>query len=165
MFTVAACGGGSSTSGSSDAAASGGELTLAIITPPKSFAVGAMASSGPESTYYQAVYDTLLALDAEGKPAANLATEWKYDAASTTLSLTLRSDVTFTDGTKFDADAVKANLEKAKQATGEAGSALKAVDTVTSWTRRTPTLCSAPLIPRWSTVSPVPRGTWPARRR
>ncbi len=132
LLTVSACGGSSSGStASGTASAAGGTLTLSAVTPPKSFAVGEMASNGPENHYYQAVYDTLLGLDKDGKPAANLATEWSYDATNTTLSLTLRDDVKFTDGTPFDAAAVKANLEKAKQSTGEAGSALKAVDSVT----------------------------------
>ncbi|WP_420122318.1 ABC transporter substrate-binding protein [Nakamurella sp.] len=132
LFTLAACGGGSSGGASSGGSGgSAGTLTIAAVTPPKSFAVGEMATSGPESTYYQAVYDTLFGLDADGKPVANLVTAWSYDPTGTTLSLTLRSDVTFTDGTAFDAAAVKANLEKAKQGTGEAGSALRSVQSVT----------------------------------
>jgi len=132
LLTVSACGGSSDGSGTSGSeTSSGGTLTLAAVTPPKSFAVGEMASNGPENHYYQAVYDTLLGLDKDGKPVANLATEWSYDATNTTLSLTLRDDVKFTDGTAFDAAAVKANLEKAKQSTGEAGSALRAVESVT----------------------------------
>lgn len=132
LLTVSACGGSSDGSGTSGGeTSSGGTLTLSVITPPKSFAIGAMASDGPENPYYQAVYDTLLSLDKDGKPAPNLATEWSYDATNTTLSLTLRDDVKFTDGTAFDAAAVKANLEQAQQESGEAGSALKAVDSVT----------------------------------
>lgn len=132
LLTVSACGGSSdSSSGSSSASSGGGTLTLAAIVPPKSFAVGAMTSDGPENPYYQAVYDSLLSLDKDGKPAANLATEWSYDAANTTLSLTLRDNVKFTDGTPFDAAAVKANVEQAKQESGESGAALKAVDSVT----------------------------------
>ena len=132
LLTVSACGGSSGDSGTSGGeTGSGGSLTLAAVTPPKSFAIGEMASNGPENHYYQAVYDTVLSLDKDGKPVANLATEWSYDATNTTLSLTLRDDVKFTDGTAFDAAAVKANLEKAKQSTGEAGSALRAVESVT----------------------------------
>ena len=136
LLTVSACGGASSASpnsagGSAGASTGGGTLTLAAITPPKSFAVGAMASDGPENHYYQAVYDTLLSLDKAGKPAADLATKWVYDAGNTKLSLTLRSDVKFTDGTAFDAAAVKANLEKAEKSSGEAGSALRAIKSVT----------------------------------
>ena len=124
LLLLAACGGGSS---SGSGGAGDDTLTLAAITPPSSFAIGEMAQSGPEDTYYQAVYDKLLTQDADGQPAAALATEWSYDETNTTLSLTLRDDVTFTDGAAFDADAVKANLVRrprprpARPATGSWG--------------------------------------------
>ncbi|MGY1735778.1 ABC transporter substrate-binding protein [Geodermatophilus sp. SYSU D00684] len=128
LLLTAACG------GSSDAGSGSGggdsTLTLATITPPSSFAIGEMAQSGPEDHYYQAVYDTLLRLDENGEPAANLVTEWSFDETNTRLSLTLRDDVTFTDGTPFDAEAVKANLESARTKQGEAGSALGSVASV-----------------------------------
>ncbi|GAB3309280.1 ABC transporter substrate-binding protein [Geodermatophilus aquaeductus] len=127
LLLTAACGGSSGeSSGSGDST----ELTLAAVTPPSSFAVGEMAQSGPEDHYYQAVYDTLLELDEDGQPVANLVTEWSYDETNTRLSLTLRDDVTFSDGTAFDAEAVKANLEAAKGRSGEAGSALGAISSV-----------------------------------
>ena len=128
LLLTAACGG--SSDGASGSGGSTDSLTLAAITPPTSFAVGEMASSGPEDHYYQAVYDKLLNLDADGQPVPNLVTEWSYDETGTRLSLTLRDDVTFTDGATFDAEAVKANLELAKTKTGEAGSALRAVESV-----------------------------------
>ncbi len=128
LLLTAACGG--SSDGASGSGGSTDSLTLAAITPPTSFAIGEMASSGPEDHYYQAVYDKLLDLDADGQPIPNLVTEWAYDETGTRLSLTLRDDVTFTDGAAFDAEAVKANLELAKTRTGEAGSALRAVDSV-----------------------------------
>ncbi len=127
LLLLAACGGGSS---SGSGGAGDDTLTLAAITPPSSFAIGEMAQSGPEDTYYQAVYDKLLTQDADGQPAAALATEWSYDETNTTLSLTLRDDVTFTDGAAFDADAVKANLDVARAATGEAGTALGSISSV-----------------------------------
>lgn len=128
LLLTAACGG--SSDGASGSGGSTDSLTLAAITPPTSFAIGEMASSGPEDHYYQAVYDKLLNLDADGQPIPNLVTEWSYDETGTRLSLTLRDDVTFSDGAAFDAEAVKANLELAKTRTGEAGSALRAVDSV-----------------------------------
>lgn len=127
LLLLAACGGGSS---SGSGGAGDDTLTLAAITPPSSFAIGAMAQSGPEDTYYQAVYDKLLTQDADGKPVADLATEFSYDETNTTLSLTLREGVTFTDGAAFDADAVKANLDVARAATGEAGTALGSISSV-----------------------------------
>src|SRR3712207_4707914 len=103
LLLLAACG-GSSDGASGSGGGSTDSLALAAITPPTSFAIGEMASSGPEDHYYQAVYDKLLNLDADGQPVANLVTEWSYDETGTRLSLTLRDDVTFTDGAPFDAD-------------------------------------------------------------
>ncbi|MCW2818455.1 MAG: ABC-type dipeptide transport system, Extracellular component [Marmoricola sp.] len=127
VAATAACG---NTSGGAPTKSGTASLTIAAITPPKSFDIGAMASSGPEDPYYQAVYDRLLSVDAKGEPAADLATKWAYGNGGTTLDLTLRSGVTFTDGTKLDADAVKANLDHAKKGKGEAASALGAVKDV-----------------------------------
>ncbi len=127
LLLLAACGGGG---GSSSASGGDSTLTLAAVTPPSSFAVGAMAQSGPEDSYYQAVFDKLLRLDDQGQPEADLATDWSFDEAGTTLSLTLREGVTFTDGAAFDADAVKANLDTARAATGEAGRGLSSISSV-----------------------------------
>ncbi|WP_336026284.1 hypothetical protein [Geodermatophilus sp. FMUSA9-8] len=102
LLLTAACG-GSSGGGSGSGAEGGDRLTLAAVTPPSSFAIGEMAQSGPEDHYYQAVYDTLLELDEDGQPVENLVTEWSYDDSNTRLSLTLRDDVIFSDGTPFDA--------------------------------------------------------------
>jgi peptide/nickel transport system substrate-binding protein len=63
-----------------------------------------------ESPYGQAVYDTLMKADPDNKVLPSLATEWKYNADKTVLDLTLRSDVKFTDGTAFNADAAAKNL-------------------------------------------------------
>ncbi|MET0458826.1 MAG: ABC transporter substrate-binding protein [Ilumatobacteraceae bacterium] len=41
----------------------------------------------------------------------DLATEWEF-TDDLTFEVTLRDDVTFSDGTPFDADAVVANLER-----------------------------------------------------
>lgn len=63
-----------------------------------------------------ATYDTLTHIDADGTVVPWLATSWDYSDA-TTLVMELRTDVVFTDGTSFDAAAVKANIEYAKSAT------------------------------------------------
>ncbi|MCQ8781328.1 ABC transporter substrate-binding protein [Mangrovibrevibacter kandeliae] len=42
-----------------------------------------------------------------------LATEWSYNDDQTELTFKLRDGVTFQDGSKFDGDAVKANIERA----------------------------------------------------
>jgi peptide/nickel transport system substrate-binding protein len=105
---LAACGGGSGSSAGGGSAAST-TLTLGLITPATTFAAADMNFAN-ESPYGQAVYDTLLRANPAGEVEASLATDWKYNADKTVLSMTLRSDVTFTDGTKFTADVAAQNL-------------------------------------------------------
>lgn len=65
------------------------------------------------------IYDTLLRLSPEGEIEPGLAEEWAV-VDSSTISLTLRPDMTFSDGTPVDADAVRINLERMKAVdTGE----------------------------------------------
>ena len=63
-----------------------------------------------------ATYDSLTHLNADGTVAPWLATSWHYSDA-TALVMDLRTDVAFADGTRFDAAAVKANIDYAKSAT------------------------------------------------
>src|SRR5262245_35204706 len=58
------------------------------------------------------MYDTLITFDDDQKPQPGLATAWKQ-VDDTTWDLTLRQNVKFHDGTPFNAEAVKYNLERA----------------------------------------------------
>jgi len=109
-LALAAAGCGGSSSGGSS---SGGSktLTLGLIVPATTF-VAADMNFANESPYGQAVYDTLLKADTDGKVVPSLATEWKYNDTKTQLDLTLRDDVKFTDGTAFNADAAVQNLKR-----------------------------------------------------
>jgi peptide/nickel transport system substrate-binding protein len=111
-LTLAGCGGGAkTTTGGSSAGTSGGggTLTLGLIATAATFSAQDMEFAN-QSPYGQAVYDTLLKADPQGKIGPSLAKEWTYDATKTTLKMTLRDDVTFTDGQKFNADAAAKNL-------------------------------------------------------
>lgn len=116
LLALAACSGtptgpGTASASGTTGGATGGTLTLAPIVDAQPWDIKD-AGLGNNTVYYQAPYDPLLRLDPKGTVIANLATEWKYeDAQNTVLALTLRSDVTFTDGEKFNAAAVKANFE------------------------------------------------------
>lgn len=103
-LTLAGCG---ATSGQG----SGGNstLTLGVLTPATTFSAQDMSWAN-ESPYAQAVYDGLLRAAPDGTLQPWLATAWKYDDTKTKLTLTLRTDVTFTDGTKFTADVAAQNL-------------------------------------------------------
>lgn len=58
------------------------------------------------------IYDSLLNIDADFSIKPGLAREWSFDDTSTRLTLNLVADVKFHDGTPFNAEAVKWNLER-----------------------------------------------------
>lgn len=111
MLALTACsGGGPSEGGDSSGATAGDSLTIGENSYPTSWDITGV-TTGHDVLYFGAVYDTLLRIDGDGNLVPGLATVWEYDDARTTLTLTLREDVAFTDGTEFNADAVVANIE------------------------------------------------------
>lgn len=58
------------------------------------------------------VYDTLVYQDADGNFVPGLASAWEVSDDGTTYTFHLRDDVTFHDGTPFNAEAVKYNLDR-----------------------------------------------------
>jgi peptide/nickel transport system substrate-binding protein len=75
-----------------------------------------------------AIYDSLIALNAAGDPTPGLAESWKYNADLTEITLTLRKNVTFHDGTPFNAAAVVRNFQRTTELGQRAGFA--ALETV-----------------------------------
>ncbi len=57
------------------------------------------------------VFDNLVYLNDKGEATPWLARSWEVSPDGKTYTFHLRDDVTFSDGTKFDAEAVRANLE------------------------------------------------------
>jgi peptide/nickel transport system substrate-binding protein len=104
--------------------------TLAVGTMTVAQSLDPTQATGSALPYYQAVYDTLVLRKADGTFAPMLATEWTYDSTGTKLTLTLRSGVTFSDGTAFDATAVKKNLEAFAQGGGGSATQLASLKTV-----------------------------------
>ncbi|NTW42821.1 MAG: peptide ABC transporter substrate-binding protein, partial [Cellulomonadaceae bacterium] len=129
---LAACSGGGGDSPSADAnsGASGGTLTLGTTVAPGSWNLLEAQAGAAYQQYLQPVYDSLVHLNIQGDPTASLATEWTWDDTNTVLTLTLRTDVTFTDGAVLDAAAVKANLESTKSGAGEVAGALAGVTAI-----------------------------------
>ena len=82
--------------------------------------------------YYRLVYEGLVGEDENGNLTPSLATKWDEDKDS--ITFTLRDDVYFHDGTKFDANAVKLNIENVKKgkfpATAGMLRAIKSVDVI-----------------------------------
>jgi peptide/nickel transport system substrate-binding protein len=73
------------------------------------------AYASPELTLVNSAYEGLIAYQS-GVPTAKLepvlATKWTVDPTNTVFTFTLRSGVTFHDGTPFDASAVKASFDR-----------------------------------------------------
>lgn len=126
-LTLAAC---SSNNTSTDGEGTQAQtLTLGIIGEPRSWDP-AQAHVGHVLQPYQVTYDSLLLREPDGSLSPMLATEWEYNQENTVLTVDLRTDVTFSDGEKFDATAAKANLDHFKQANGPQMNQLRAVEVV-----------------------------------
>ncbi len=108
------------------ASTSGGTLTIATTTPPTSLSAQ-NTGWGSESLYTQAVYDSLLRAEPDGSISPHLATEWTWNDDRTVLTLTLRDDVTFTDGEKFNADVAAQNVLRFRDGTSANASWLSRV--------------------------------------
>jgi peptide/nickel transport system substrate-binding protein len=119
ILALTACGSSaSSPETSSSATATAPLLTLGTVVDVPSYDPADLRYGGEFPQLWAPVYDTLLKLDPDGGVSANLATEWSYNDDNTVLTMSLRDDVTFTDGAAFDAAAVKANLEHFIAGTG-----------------------------------------------
>ncbi|TMD47769.1 MAG: ABC transporter substrate-binding protein, partial [Chloroflexi bacterium] len=110
-FFLSACasGGGGTTSVAATPKA-GGTLKIALeselrtLDPLKS-------SQRVERQVYYNMYDSLVTIDSSLKIKPGLATAWQY-SDPTTLQFTLRQGVKFHDGTDFNSDAVKFNIDR-----------------------------------------------------
>jgi peptide/nickel transport system substrate-binding protein len=65
----------------------------------------------PTNNVIRHIYDALLDRDADGKLTPGLAESWKY-TDDTTLQLTLKKGVTFSNGEPFNAEVAKYNLDR-----------------------------------------------------
>ncbi|HWU11874.1 MAG TPA: ABC transporter substrate-binding protein [Streptomyces sp.] len=106
----------------------GSQLDIATLSFPQSLdPAHAVGSALP---FFQATYDTLVKREPDGEFSPMLATGWTYNDDATELTLTLREDVEFADGTAFDAAAVKANMEHFKKGGGADAKWLNDLETV-----------------------------------
>ncbi len=113
--------------------------TLRLISNMDGVSIGYPAKQQRTAAACQQVspaVETLLRLDKAGKPIPWLATDYKNDVTGKTITLTLRTGVKFHDGTDFNADAVKWNLEQCIAAKTAGAQQFKSVEAVDSSTAR-----------------------------
>ncbi len=129
VISLAGCAGDAGGSGAGTGAPK--ELVLGILAEPASWDP-AQTHVGHLLQPQQFVYDSLILRKADGTYAPMLATSWKYtDDTKKVLELKLRTDVTFSDGEKFDGNAVKANLDHFKKDNGRQVAQLASYDSTT----------------------------------
>jgi len=125
---LSACGGGASTTevpaaasaepqsdapvatDASVATASGGVLTVGIPIEPETLDPGD-AIYVQEQFILMSLFDSLLSMAPDGSLHPALAAEWEPNADYSEFTFKLRDDVTFHDGTPFNADAVKISFD------------------------------------------------------
>lgn len=89
----------------------GGTLNLSMSADPLCLDPHAI-SSDVMQIFGRILFDNLDYLDAKGKPSPWLATSWDISDGGKTYTFHLRTGVTFSDGTPFDAAAVVTNFEQ-----------------------------------------------------
>ncbi|MET7418633.1 ABC transporter substrate-binding protein [Dactylosporangium sp. NPDC005555] len=123
------CNGAAAEDPAADAGApvQGGKLTWAIETEPITFNPHQYAQAKARLLVWNS-FEALLTHDDKGGYLPWLATSWEASPDGLTYTFKLRDGVTFHDGEKFDASAVKANLDQllvAGYAPGVASTQLK----------------------------------------
>ena len=89
----------------------GGTVTFAAITDPETLDLH-QTSNPVASTIFGSIYEPLLYQDLDNSYKGLLAQSWTVSADSKTITFTLRSGITFTDGSPFNAAAVQFTYER-----------------------------------------------------
>jgi peptide/nickel transport system substrate-binding protein len=128
---------GESGTGTSGPAPSDGTLSLGLVLEPESLDFTTTSGAAIPQILLDNVYETLVTQAQDGSIQPGLAESWTVSDDGKTYDFTLRSGVTFSDGTPFTADdaAFSINYVKTKWTVGVA----KAMDAVTSATAVSPT--------------------------
>ncbi len=97
------------------------DATITVGTPsPSTILDPALQNNIGQNTFTFLIYDSLTQLDSDYQVQPMLATSWEFAEDGSSLTLELRDDVSFNDGTKFDATVVEANIDRGKSLQGSA---------------------------------------------
>lgn len=132
VVALTGCTSGGDDAGSAEPAGepvAGGTLSWGVPSEPTAGGIDPMvAASAPAEVIYSMAYDTLLTRDNDGNVQPALATEWEQ-VDELTWVFQLREDVTFADGTAFDAGDVVYSFETRKDG-GTNGTYLSLMESV-----------------------------------
>lgn len=125
------CGGGTTASGGSgsSAAEQSSELSIGYAFAPETLDPIYAIAGAQASAHIHAIYGALIERDADGVERPGMAESWEWVDAKT-LTFKIRPDMTFTDGEKYDAEAVKKWLDYGRTAENTPYQNLSAVENV-----------------------------------
>lgn len=124
------CGGGTAAVEDSEGGAGApAELSIGYAFAPETFDPVYAIAGAQASAHIQAIYGALIERDSEGVERPGMAESWEWVDA-TTLTFTIRPDMTFTDGEAYDAEAVKKWIDYARAAENTPYQNLSAVENV-----------------------------------
>ncbi len=129
VLLLSACGSTSKAgndSAQAAAGATGGTLTYALATTPDTLDPQRSGWAVAVRVFGN-IYDNLVVQDKDGKIHPWLAKSWTESPDATSYTFKLRQDVTFHDGTPFNAEAVKFNLDRIINPETKAANALALV--------------------------------------
>lgn len=87
--------------------------TLNVVTPRELTTIDFQRTGGPRNGWYaRLLLDSLVYLDEQGEVQPWLAKSWTISPDGKTYTFKLRDDVSFSDGAKFNAEAVRVNLDR-----------------------------------------------------
>jgi peptide/nickel transport system substrate-binding protein len=111
VASLAACGGGSGGDGGGSQSAED-TVTIALDADAAPSGYDPLHYSQGQFQFFAALYDALFVTAPDGTVEPSLVTEFSNNEDNTQTTLTLRDDVTFSDGSTLDSELVKANLDR-----------------------------------------------------
>jgi peptide/nickel transport system substrate-binding protein len=102
-------------------AAAGGSITFALENDVIDFDPMRSRAFVDRNVHYQ-IYDSLVRVDSSGKITPWLAEKWETSGDGRQVTFSLRKDVKYHDGTPFDGESVKWNIDRYRTTQGSARS-------------------------------------------
>src|SRR5580692_2010251 len=118
-LSLTACGGaasGGSASGGGGSATPSQTLTIGYDSDPAPQGYDPLLYGAGQRMFYESLYQSLFVETSTGGAAPELVSSYSYNAKKTQMTLTLKSGVTFADGSKLTAQLVKENLDRRSNA-------------------------------------------------
>lgn len=136
MVLLAACGGNNSSSSTGNEVKKGGELNISLSADPPNLDPN-QSTALVDRQVQNSIFDKLFDLNAKGEVVPMLVDSYEVSSDGKTYTLVLKEGIKFHDGTDFNAEAVKFNLDRYREETSRRVSELKFVKNVEATDEKT----------------------------